>query len=107
MRIGLMLLLVFGAGLLVSQRAAAGEISGTITAQGRPVADTELRLTCPGRPKPDTARTDGFGRYRLVAPGATGRCTLAVGEADPAEVFVFAAPARYDFDLVGKSLHRR
>lgn len=107
MRVGLMVLLLIAAGLLASQPAVAGEISGTITTQGRPVADAELRLTCPGQPSPAPGRTDRFGRYRLVAPSATGRCALTVGQAGPVEVYVFAAPARYDFELAGENLLRR
>jgi hypothetical protein len=107
MRNGLIVLLLFVTGPLVSQWAAAGEISGTIVAQGRPLSGAEVRLTCTNRPEPYPTRTDNFGRYRLVAPSATGRCAFTVAGAGPAEVYVFDAPARYDFELVGTSLRRR
>ena len=92
--------------LLLPVRAVAGEISGTLVQAGRALTGVAVTLKCANRPAVPT-RTDNFGRYRLEVPGATGRCTLTVAGAQPAEVFVLASPARYDFELVGGELRRR
>jgi hypothetical protein len=100
------IVLVVVAGLLVSQPVAAGEISGTIVAQGRPLPGVKVVLNCGNKAVGNTT-TDNFGRYWISAAGASGRCALDVEGATPMEVYLFAAPARYDFERVGNSLRRR
>src|SRR5262249_61903318 len=89
--------------LLLPLPLLAGEISGTLSQGGQPLASAEVKLVCK---KGKTAiNTDKFGRYRLEIVGATGRCKLSVGDKET-DVFLFAAPTRYDFE-VGNALHRR
>jgi hypothetical protein len=91
--------------LLLPLHAKAGEISGTLSQQGKVLAGVEVKLTCGNRNS--SARTDNFGRYRLGIEGVTGRCALIVPGAQPAEVVLLASPARYDFERIGTELRRR
>ena len=91
--------------LLLPLRLLAGEISGTLSQGGQPLASVEVRLECPGRGSAQT-HSDNFGRYRLEIAGATGRCKVSVGGKE-ADVYVSAAPTRYDFERVGDTLRRR
>jgi hypothetical protein len=93
------------AALTLPPRAGAGEISGTLSQGGQPLAGVDVKLACVNGKS--TTRTDTFGRYRLGIEGVTGRCTLIVPEAQPAEVLLLASPARYDFERIGQELRRR
>jgi hypothetical protein len=91
--------------LLLPLWVLAGEISGTLSEGGKPLRGVEVKLVCGNRALP--TKTDDFGRYRLEIAGATGRCKLSVAGAEPTDVFLFAAPTRYDFERAGKMLQRR
>ena len=85
--------------LLAASAAAAGEIYGTLSDQGKPVASGTLRLTCGDAAT--EARTDGYGAYSLKT-SATGKCTLSVPTASGAPslaVTVYEKSARYDLVL--------
>ena len=100
-----MITLGVAGALMLPLHAGAGEISGTLSQGGQPLAGVDVKLACANRDS--TTRTDKFGRYRLGIEGVTGRCTLIVPEAQPAEVLLLASPARYDFERIGKELRRR
>lgn len=91
--------------LLLPLRLLAGEISGTLSQGGQPLAGAEVKLLCDKRDS--IASTDKFGRYRIEIAGATGRCKLSAGGGKAVDVFLFAAPTRYDFERVGDTLRRR
>ncbi|HVN76776.1 MAG TPA: hypothetical protein VMT19_10700 [Thermoanaerobaculaceae bacterium] len=83
--------------------AAAGEIYGTITEQGKPVKDG-LAVTISCGEKTVKGATDKNGAYRLFAE-EEGKCTLTVkvGEETPSTVVhSFSDSARYNLILEKK-----
>jgi hypothetical protein len=79
---------------------AAGQVYGTVTAGGKPVNRVSVTIRCGGAVTSGTTVDDGS--YRINVP-QQGRCTLELTgfQGGPsAEVFSYANPARYDFDLV-------
>ena len=90
---------LFAAPLLV----AAGPLYGTIRADGRPLAQADVMVQCPGfsstGPTSTPARTDDHGSYSLRVQ-ATGRCQMRVKSGNrlgpPFEVLVSDGPLRFD-----------
>lgn len=86
--------------LLLAAVASAGEIYGTLSEGGKPVAaGTMLRLACGGASA--EAKTDAYGSYS-VRVAATGKCTLSIPSAAGAPslpVTVYEKSARYDLAL--------
>jgi len=86
--------------LLVASAAVGGEIYGTVTEGGKPVAaGMALRLTC-GSAAAD-ARTDAYGAYSLKS-ATTGKCGLSapsVPGAPSLAVTVYEKSTRYDIVL--------
>jgi hypothetical protein len=85
--------------LLAASAAAGGEIYGTLSDQGKPVAAGTLRLACGDAAA--EAKTDAYGAYSLKT-NATGKCTLSVPTAPDAPslaVTVYEKSARYDLVL--------
>jgi hypothetical protein len=80
--------------------AAAAEIHGTVSDNGRPVGKgVVLKLDCGVTIA--SARTDEFGGYSIKV-GATGECTLSVDYKNAngsLKVTVYEKPSRYDIDL--------
>jgi hypothetical protein len=80
--------------------AAAAEIHGTLSENGKPVeAGVALKLDCGGASA--TAATDKFGSYSLKTSG-TGECTVSVdykGASPSLKVTVYEKPSRYDLVL--------
>jgi hypothetical protein len=98
-------------GISLAAAASAGEIHGTLSQNGKPVArDTALRLDC-GQVSA-TAQTDGHGSYSLRI-AATGECRLSVSQGGTSltlPVTVYEKPSRYDLVLAeegGKVVLRR
>src|SRR6187455_3618767 len=80
---------------------SAGQIYGTIVADGKPVKDTDIEIKC-GEDAPLKGKTAADGAYRInVAP--QGQCTLTLptytGKPSTA-IFSSPNPALYNFDLV-------
>ena len=93
--------------LLLAAVSSAGEIYGTLSEGGKPVAaGTALRLAC-GEVAAE-AKTDAYGSYSLRL-AATGKCAVSVPSAAGAPslaVTVYEKSTRYDLALTksgGKS----
>lgn len=97
-----------GVVLLFPICSIAGEIYGTISANGKPLANESVSVTC-NKGTVVSKPSDAYGSYRVFAP-AQGPCRLAV-RGLPAEVRSYGGPVRYDFEIrtqAGKtSLQRR
>lgn len=84
----------------------AGPLYGTIRAGGRPLAQADVMVQCPGfsssGPVGTPARTDDRGSYSLRVQ-ATGRCQMRVKSGSrlgvPFEVLVANNPLRFDPEL--------
>jgi len=85
--------------------AAAAEIHGTFTENGKPVPKgLAVKLDCGGGAAAATATTDEFGAYS-VKTAAPGDCTLSLAykSASPLRVVVYEKPSRYDFEVKAES----
>jgi hypothetical protein len=95
-------LLGFGI-ILIPSLLFAGQISGSVTADGRGVAGTAIDINCSGAITHGV--TAGDGSYRINVP-QQGQCSLTLtGYSGPpsAIVFSYPNPAQYNFDLVHRS----
>ena len=82
--------------LLFPMPGIAAEIYGSISANGKPLENESVSVTCDNE-TPDSKPTDAFGSYRIFVR-TPGRCKLAVRGLD-VEVRSYAGPARYDFEI--------
>ena len=98
---------LFFSGLLsvclagAASSAAAAEIHGTITENGKPVPKgVAVKLACGEGTAAASATTDEFGAYS-VKTAAAGDCTLSLDYkgAAPLKVVVYEKPSRYDFEV--------
>ena len=93
------LCLVFA--ICASAVVSAGQIHGTIVADGQPLKDTAIEITC-GEEEPVTGKTAADGAYRInVAP--QGQCSLTLPSytgRPSAVVFSTPNPSLYNFQLV-------
>jgi hypothetical protein len=86
--------------LATSPLAQAGHCYGRLSADGQPVANANLTLTCGSEVV--RGATDGAGIYRLFA-ATTGACTLqvdAAGWSASAPINSYDSPASNDFNVV-------
>ena len=87
--------------VLASVTVSAGQIYGTIVADGQGLKDTAIEITC-GTDAPVAARTAGDGAYRvMVTP--QGQCTLALPSvAGRPSIAIFSTPnpTLYNLQLV-------
>lgn len=105
-------ILLLSLALLVAVPAAAGEIFGTISQGGKPVAaGVKVQITA-GEKKYD-GETDKFGAYRVFVK-EKGKCTITVrlGEdnAPSADLVSYDKSTRYDWvvgEEEGKTVLRR
>lgn len=83
--------------LLAAGFAAAGEIYGTVSEEGKPLpAGVAVRVACPGATAEGS--TDAYGAYS-VKVGGTGKCSLTIPSlpgAPTLSVNVYEKSARYD-----------
>lgn len=89
--------------LLFSSRAVAGEMYGTITEGGKPVA-AGLKVEINAAGKIHAGETDKFGSYRIFVK-EKGKCTLTLhikGQLPSAELISFDKSNRYDWILEAK-----
>lgn len=89
--------------MLVASSAIAGEVYGTITDGGKPVAEG-LKVEITGSDKVYSGETDKFGSYRVFVK-EKGKCTLTVhvkDQAPSAELFSYGKSSRYDWILETK-----
>lgn len=85
--------------------AAAATIYGTLTENGKPIANQQVRLICNGGAS-DQRESDTQGNYQLRVPKAD-RCKLTVRNAS-ADVFAYdGEPTKYSFDLSNGRLTKR
>lgn len=89
--------------LLYASLAQAGEVFGTITDGGKPVAaGVKVEVAVAG--KAYVAETDKFGSYRIVVK-EKGKCTLTVHLRDQSpsvELFSYDRSTRYDWIVQSK-----
>lgn len=89
--------------VLVASRAAAGEVYGTITDAGKPVAEG-LKVEITVADKVYNGETDKFGSYRVFVK-EKGKCTLIVHvkeQLPSAELVSYGKSSRYDWILETK-----
>ena len=83
--------------------AIAGQIYGTILADGQPLRNASVIMQC-GSAR-DAQTTSPSGTYRLFVK-ADGQCTMTIGGAMVDKpVFLYASPTRYNF--IGTNNHYR
>lgn len=79
---------------------SAGDITGTITINGRPIAaGAQIEIRC--GPAVYSAVTDSMGHYRVFV-SRTGPCTLHLtyeGQAFTAELYSYDKAVRYDWSV--------
>jgi len=83
--------------LLFPVSSIAAEIYGTISANGKPLANEPVSITCDNE-TPDPKPSDAYGSYRIFVR-APGRCKLTVRGLEGVEVRSYAGPVRYDFEI--------
>ena len=87
--------------LCASAVLSAGQIYGTIVADGQPIKDTDIEIKC-GEEAPSKGKTAADGAYRINVP-QQGQCTLALPKHEgrpSAVIFSSQNPAAFNFDLV-------
>ena len=92
---------LFRCGLLCFPLALhAGQVYGSVSDGGRPVAKAAVEVACAGAVTPGVTADDGA--YRINVP-QQGQCTLALpgfAGRPSAVIFSYPNPTRYDFQLV-------
>ena len=85
--------------LLLPASLRAGPMYGSVTQGGRGVANTHIRVQCPGGPFEGDTIGDGSFRFNV---SQEGRCTftLTAFPGASAIVFSYAKPTHYDFELL-------
>jgi hypothetical protein len=89
--------------VLSTSSALAGEIFGTISADGKPIAEG-TKVEVKAGDKTYSTETDKFGSYRLFIK-ERGKCVLKVYFKDQTPTFTVASfekSTRYDFALTEK-----
>lgn len=89
--------------VLMSSYVFAGEVYGTITEGGKPVAEG-LKVEISVSEKVYNGETDKFGSYRIFVK-EKGKCTLTVHIKDQSpsiELFSYGKSRRYDWILERK-----
>jgi hypothetical protein len=87
--------------LCASVVLSAGQIYGTIVADGQPIKDTDVEIKC-GEEAPSKGKTAADGAYRINVP-QQGQCslTLPTYEGKPsAMIFSTPNPTLYNFQVV-------
>ena len=80
---------------------SAGQIYGTIVADGQPVKDTDIEIKC-GEDAPLKGKTAADGAYRINVP-QQGQCSLTLptyAGKPSAMIFSTPNPALYNFTVV-------
>ncbi len=89
--------------VLMSTRSLAGEVYGTVTEGGKPVAES-LKVEIAVSGKAYTGETDKFGSYRIFVK-EKGKCTLTIylkDQSPSVELFSYAKSSRYDWVIETK-----
>lgn len=89
--------------LSLASTAAAGQLYGSIFADGKPLRGVPVKLSCPG--ETNNGNTDVEGVYRVFAR-STGGCSLVAepdGRKASASVYSYDRPTAYNFDLVNRN----
>ena len=106
--VGLCLAFALSAAAVLS----AGQVYGTIVADGQPIKDTDIEIKC-GEEAPLKGKTAADGAYRINVP-PQGQCSLtlpAYPGKPSASIFSTPNPALYNFavekDADGKVVLKR
>ena len=98
--------------LALSTVLSAGQVYGTIVADGQPVKDTDIEIKC-GEEAPLKGKTAADGAYRINVP-QQGQCSLSLPTytgKPSAPIFSTPNPALYNFavekDAEGKIVLKR
>jgi hypothetical protein len=85
--------------LLLPAYLQAGPMYGSVTQGGRGVANTHIRVQCPGGSSDGDTIGDGSFRFNV---SQEGRCTftLTAFPGASAIVFSYGKPTHYDFELL-------
>lgn len=88
------------AGCSAPERPPLGAVAGTVTLDGRPLADAVVLFTPDGPGRTSRGQTDPAGRYRLaylrdIAGANVGRHTVRISTATEDNGGREALPARY------------
>ena len=92
-------------GALLASPAFAATIFGTLTQKGKPVAQAQLSLSCPGLAAPAQTQSDARGSYHFSVT-AKGNCKLSyqnAGATAATDVIIDPNPTQYDFDVDASS----
>lgn len=87
--------------LFASAVLSAGQVYGTIIAEGQPVKDTDIEIKC-GEEGPTKGKTAADGAYRINVP-QQGQCSLMLptyAGKPSATIFSTPNPALYNFEVV-------
>jgi hypothetical protein len=87
--------------LCASAVLSAGPIYGTIVADGQPIKDTDVEITC-GEEAPSKGKTAADGAYRINVP-QQGQCSLTLPTymgKPSAMIFSTPNPTLYNFQVV-------
>lgn len=88
-------------GAMLAFPALAATIFGTLTQKGKPVAQAQLALSCPGLSAPVQTQTDARGTYHFSVP-AKGGCKLSYqngASTATTDVIIDPNPTQYDFEV--------
>jgi hypothetical protein len=80
---------------------SAGQIYGTIVADGQPIKDTDIEIKC-GEEAPSKGKTAADGAYRINVP-QQGQCSLSLPTymgKPTAMIFSTPNPTLYNFQVV-------
>jgi len=91
-------LLVFAFVVLAASVASAGEIYGTVTDAGKPVA-AGIKIEIAAAGKTYSGETDKFGSYHIFVSDK-GKCRLTIHYKDQkpdADIFSYEKAMRYDW----------
>ncbi len=96
--------IVFAVGTVaLAPLLSAGQIYGTVTSAGKPVAGAAVTITCSGAETKGATTADGSYRVNVTPQG---RCTFTLPSymgSPSVLVFSHDKPALYDLDLTKKS----
>ena len=92
-------------GAFLTCSAAAGEIYGRVSKQGRIVAGASVSVECDSVSTSDT--TDRNGVYRVSGPRDEERCRLSVNGSRSVTIYTSKGRTRVNLEIVGQRIIRR
>lgn len=98
-------LLVLLLGLSLPYTAAAGEIYGRVSKQGRVVSGASVSVECSSVSQSGT--TDRNGVYRVSGPKSEEQCRISVNGSDTITIYTSMGRTRVNLEIVGRRVIRR